>query len=172
MYFPQDRTMHVQLCVSGTLDWGQVTCVTLRSLHCLPFIPRLRPAALAVRTLLSRLLSPRIVPEQLEYIHIWLELNVLVLNVLNTPWLLFHYTTSKQGSTSGNTDASPFLAGDCVDGSQWARTAGRAPSHAHSSAGREQLPGRAPRAFLGSVSHRTLPASPTAKLSQEGNVTS
>lgn len=55
---------------------------------------------------------------------------------------------------------------------RWARTAGRAPSHAHSSAGREQLPGRAPRAFLGSVSHRTLPASPTAKLSQEGNVTS
>lgn len=92
--------------------------MTLRSLHSLPFTPRLRPAALAVRTLLSRLLSLRIVPEQLEYIHIWLELNVLVLNVLNTPWLLFHYRTSKQGSTSCNTDASPFLAGDCVDGSQ------------------------------------------------------
>lgn len=43
---------------------------------------------------------------------------MLVLNVLNTPWLLFHYRTSKQGSTSCNTDASPFLAGDCVDGSQ------------------------------------------------------
>lgn len=102
------------------LDWGQVTCVTLRSLHSLHFTPRLRLAALAVRTLLWRLLSTRIVPEQLEYIHIWLDLNVLVLNVLNTPWLLSSHTTERPSRAAHLATQMPAHSkpGDCVDGTQ------------------------------------------------------
>lgn len=152
------------------LDWGagySPACVTLRSLHSHALHPQ------AVSTLLPRLISTRIIPAGIHSHLTWSECACKYTVAL----IQLNYKTSKQGSTSCDTDAIPSKPGDRVDATLVAQDSrkGSLPPTAwdwHSTAGRDQLPGRAPQGFpLAQGSHCTLPASPTAKLSQKGNVT-
>lgn len=85
------------------LDWGagySPACVTLRSLHSHALHPQ------AVSTLLPRLISTRIIPAGIHSHLTWSECACKYTVAL----IQLNYKTSKQGSTSCDTDAIPFQA--------------------------------------------------------------